>query len=117
MSDRVQVKQLQKTIEKALDAARDADEDASVDELKHARAVVHGHGPGGDMRKLIKSRNPKLLTLLLGANTRVVTMQVCLLMMQSVQCARRSMMLPVPYMARDMSGTCKHVCLAVVLSC
>ena len=77
----LQVKQLQKTIEKALEAARDADEEAIADdvisELKHARAVVHGHGPGGDMRKLIKSRNPKLLTLLLGANTRVVTMQVC----------------------------------------
>ena len=76
----MQVKQLQKTVEKALDAARDAEEDACGDEviseLKHARAVVHGHGPGGDMRKLIKSRNPKLLTLLLGANTRVVTMQV-----------------------------------------
>lgn len=80
MHAHVQVKQLQNTIEKALEAARDADEEAAADdvisELKHARAVVHGHGPGGDMRKLIKSRNPKLLTLLLGANTRVVTMQV-----------------------------------------
>ena len=35
-----------------------------------------GHGPGGDLRKLLKQRLPTLLRLLLGAKTNVVAVQV-----------------------------------------
>ena len=47
-----------------------------VDELRRAKGVVEGHGPGGDLRKLCKQKSPALLRLLVGARTNVVTIQV-----------------------------------------
>ncbi len=72
---------LQKAIAKATRAAQDGQvphEDAGriQDELWVAQMVLRGHGPGGDLRKLLKQRNPWLLQLLLGAKTNVITVRV-----------------------------------------
>ena len=72
---------LQKAIAKATRAAQDGQaphEDAGriQDELRVAQMVLRGHGPGGDLRKLLKQRNPWLLQLLLGAKTNVITVRV-----------------------------------------
>jgi len=45
-------------------------------EVQRAKAIVEGHGPGGDLRKLCKQRAPALLSLMVGARTNVVTLQV-----------------------------------------
>ena len=40
------------------------------------RRVLEGHGPGGDLRKLLKQPTPALLKLLLGQHCNVMTLQV-----------------------------------------
>lgn len=45
-----------------------------------------GHGPGGDLRKLLKQKLPALLGLLLGSCTNVVAVQVCSLRLGSSAC-------------------------------
>ena len=72
---------LQKAIDKATRAAQDGqaphkDAGRIQDELRVAQMVLRGHGPGGDLRKLLKQRNPWLLQLLLGAKTNVITVRV-----------------------------------------
>ena len=68
-----QVTELRKEIALALDESTD---DAIVEELRRAKGIVEGHGPGGDLRKLCKQKTPALLSLLVGARTNVVTLQV-----------------------------------------
>lgn len=53
-----------------------AADDSTLEELGRAKAVLEGHGPGGDMRKLLKQPTPALLTLLLGRHCNLVTLQV-----------------------------------------
>lgn len=53
-----------------------AADDNALEELGRAKAVLEGHGPGGDMRKLLKQPTPALLTLLLGQQCNLVTLQV-----------------------------------------
>ncbi len=43
--------------------------------LATAAAVLEGHGPGGDLRKLLPRRPPALLRALLGPSVNVVTLQ------------------------------------------
>ena len=64
---------LQTDILRALKAAED--EDAAA-EAARAKAVLEGHGPGGDLRKLLKQPTPALLRMLLGPKVNVVTLQV-----------------------------------------
>ena len=64
---------LQTDIRRALKAAED--EDAAA-EAGRAKAVLEGHGPGGDLRKLLKQPTPALLRMLLGPKVNVVTLQV-----------------------------------------
>lgn len=69
---RAQVTELRKEIMLALQETSD---DNTVEVLHKAKAIVEGHGPGGDLRKLCKQRTPALLSLLVGARTNVVTLQ------------------------------------------
>ena len=69
-----QVKLLRSDIARALKAAGD---NQTVEELLRAKAVLEGHGPGGDLRKLLKQPTPALLKLLLGNQCNLVTLQVC----------------------------------------
>ena len=64
---------LQTDIRRALKAAEN--EDAAA-EAARAKAVLEGHGPGGDLRKLLKQPTPALLRMLLGPKVNVVTLQV-----------------------------------------
>lgn len=57
-------------------AIKRAADDSTLEELGRAKAVLEGHGPGGDMRKLLKQPTPALLTLLLGQQCNLVTLQV-----------------------------------------
>lgn len=68
-----QVKLLKTSISKGLKTATD---EATLDELNRAKGVLEGHGPGGDLRKLLKQPTPALLKLLLGQHCNVVTLQV-----------------------------------------
>ena len=67
-----QVKLLRSDIARALKAAGD---NQTVEELLRAKAVLEGHGPGGDLRKLLKQPTPALLKLLLGNQCNLVTLQ------------------------------------------
>ena len=49
---------------------------SALADLKLAKAVLEGHGPGGDLRKLLKQPTPALLKLLLGQHCNVMTLQV-----------------------------------------
>lgn len=71
----MQISELRKEIGLALEESSD---DAIVDDLHRAKAIIEGHGPGGDLRKLCKRKTPALLSLLVGARTNVVTLQVSL---------------------------------------
>ena len=68
-----QVKLLKSSISRDLKLATD---EAAIEELTKAKAVLEGHGPGGDLRKLLKQPTPALLKLLLGQHCNVVTLQV-----------------------------------------
>ncbi len=67
------VKLVKSDLSRALKLAADDD---TLEELGRAKAVLEGHGPGGDMRKLLKQPTPALLTLLLGRHCNLVTLQV-----------------------------------------
>jgi hypothetical protein len=69
---RTQVRLLQKDIRRAL---KGAETDAVAAEAGRAKAVLEGHGPGGDLRKLLKQPMPALLRMLLGPKVNVVTLQ------------------------------------------
>ena len=56
-------------------ASKAADCEVSATEVGRARAVLEGHGPGGDLRKLLKQTTPALLRMLLGPKINVVTLQ------------------------------------------
>ena len=68
-----QVKLLRQDIQRAL---KQSDDSHALAELKLAKAVLEGHGPGGDLRKLLKQPTPALLKLLLGQHCNVMTLQV-----------------------------------------
>ena len=57
-------------------ALEEATNDSAIEDLQRAKAIIEGHGPGGDLRKLCKRKTPALLSLLVGARTNVVTLQV-----------------------------------------
>ena len=63
---------LQKDIRRAL---KGAETDAVAAEAARAKAVLEGHGPGGDLRKVLKQPMPALLRMLLGPKVNVVTLQ------------------------------------------
>ena len=44
-------------------------------QAKNARDILHGNGPGGDLRKLCQKRNPWLLRFLLGEKCMVLTLR------------------------------------------
>ncbi|KAK9906837.1 hypothetical protein WJX75_008890 [Coccomyxa subellipsoidea] len=67
-----EVKLVKSDISRAIKRAAD---DSTLEELGRAKAVLEGHGPGGDMRKLLKQPTPALLTLLLGQQCNLVTLQ------------------------------------------
>lgn len=69
----MQIGELNKEIGLALKTSPD---EAVTEELKRARAILQGHGPGGDLRKLCKQASPFLLSLMVGRRTNVVTLQV-----------------------------------------
>ncbi|KAK9818394.1 hypothetical protein WJX72_011969 [[Myrmecia] bisecta] len=69
-----EIKQLQKAVKKARDELSE-DDTHEAEELRLAKAILEGHGPGGDLRKLLKQRTPLLLRLLLGQHTNVITLQ------------------------------------------
>lgn len=59
-----------------LRAIKQTDDSSILAELKLAKAVLEGHGPGGDLLKLLKQPTPALLKLLLGQHCNVMTLQV-----------------------------------------
>ena len=59
-----------------LRAVKQTDDSSTLAELKLAKAVLEGHGPGGDLLKLLKQPTPALLKLLLGQHCNVMTLQV-----------------------------------------
>ena len=67
------MKLLRQDIQRAL---KQTDDSSALAELKLAKAVLEGHGPGGDLRKLLKQPTPALLKLLLGQHCNVMTLQV-----------------------------------------
>lgn len=83
----LQIKSLQQSIGAAEKAAKSlSNKDESKDALallKQAKDVVNGLGPGGDLRKFCKPRNPMLVRMLLGDKVNMVAIrrdvsQVCL---------------------------------------
>lgn len=70
-----EVKSLQRGLRDAQQAATQRQDTEALRELEQADKVVRGLGPGGDLRKLLKQRNPRVLEVLLGRNTNVVTLQ------------------------------------------
>ncbi len=74
----MQIKLLQQSIQNSKNEAEDAGEDSIqiLDELKTAKMILQGHGPGGDMRKLLKQKQPSLVAWLLGPRTNVISARV-----------------------------------------
>ena len=74
----LQIKLLQQSIQNARQDAERAGEDSShiLDELKASKMILQGHGPGGDLRKLLKQKQPSLLAWLLGPRTNVISARV-----------------------------------------
>lgn len=74
-----QIKSLQQNISATEKAAKALpDKDACKDALlllKQAKDVVNGLGPGGDLRKFCKPRNPMLVRLLLGDKVNMVAIR------------------------------------------
>jgi hypothetical protein len=70
-----EVKSLQTALKDAQTEAASRQDADAVEELERAQQVIKGLGPGGDLRKLLKQRNPRVLDVLLGRNINVVTMQ------------------------------------------
>lgn len=70
-----EIKLLQQSIQNARAEAENAGEDSNhiLDELKTAKMILQGHGPGGDLRKLQKQKQPSLLAWLLGPRTNVIS--------------------------------------------
>ena len=79
----MQIKLLQQAIQAAKSAATEADEDVAeeandaLEELQTSQMIVKGHGPGGDLRKLLKQKQPSLLAWLLGPRVNVISVRVC----------------------------------------
>ena len=73
-----QIKLLQQSIQQARSDAEQDQEDSSfiLDELKTSQMILRGHGPGGDLRKLLKQKQPSLLAWLLGPRTNVISVRV-----------------------------------------
>lgn len=77
-----QIKLLQHAIQAAKTAATEAGDDLeeeanhALDELKTSQMIVKGHGPGGDLRKLLKQKQPSLLAWLLGPRVNVISVRV-----------------------------------------
>lgn len=80
----LQIKLLQQAIQAAKEDASDAGEEAeqeasqALEELKTAQMIARGHGPGGDLRKLLKQKQPALLAWLLGPRVNVISIRVSL---------------------------------------
>ena len=74
----LQIKLLQQSIKQAKSEAEHAGEDSNLilDELKNPKMILQGHGPGGDLRKLLKQKQPSLLSWLLGPRTNVISVRV-----------------------------------------
>ena len=74
----LQIKALAASIKnvRAKAEAAGIEEQLAVDEVQQADMVLKGHGPGGDLRKLLKRPNPTLMQFLLGAATNVITVRV-----------------------------------------
>ena len=74
----MQIKLLKQSIQQARSDAEQAGEEARyiLDELETPRMILQGHGPGGDLRKLLKQQQPSLLAWLLGPRTNVISVRV-----------------------------------------
>lgn len=75
----VQIKSLQQSISASEKAAKGLSDKEVAKEslavLKQAKDVVNGLGPGGDLRKFCKPRNPLLVRLLLGDKVNMVAIR------------------------------------------
>ena len=74
----MQIKLLQQSIQQARSDAEQAGEESRyiLDELETPWRILQGHGPGGDLRKLLKQQQPSLLAWLLGPRTNVISGRV-----------------------------------------
>lgn len=74
----MQIKLLKQSIQQARSDAEQAGEESRyiLDELETSRMILQGHGPGGDLRKLLKQQQPSLLAWLLGPRTNVISVRV-----------------------------------------
>ncbi|KAL3137129.1 hypothetical protein ABBQ32_006701 [Trebouxia sp. C0010 RCD-2024] len=72
-----EVSLLQKSIQQAKSDAEGAGEESRyiLDELETPQMIFRGHGPGGDLRKLLKQKQPSLLAWLLGPRTNVISVR------------------------------------------
>lgn len=74
-----QIKSLQSSIDTLRRSARNsgdadaAERGAVLSMLQEASNTLQGFGPGGDLRRFCRPRNPALVRLLLGDKTNVVT--------------------------------------------
>lgn len=92
----MQIKLLKQSIQQARADAEHAGEESRyiLDELETPRMILQGHGPGGDLRKLLKQQQPSLLAWLLGPRTNVISVRVrhthaC--SMQALPCSLKSL--------------------------
>lgn len=74
----MQIKLLKQSIQQARSDAEQAGEESRyiLDELETPQMILQGHGPGGDLRKLLKQQQPSLLAWLLGPRTNVISGRV-----------------------------------------
>lgn len=74
----LQISLLQRSIQQAKADAEHAGEESRyiLDELETPKMILRGHGPGGDLRKLLKQQQPSLLAWLLGPRTNVISVRV-----------------------------------------
>ena len=74
----MQIKLLQQSIRQARSDAEQAGDESRyiLDELETPQMILQGHGPGGDLRKLLKQQQPSLLAWLLGPRTNVISVRV-----------------------------------------
>ncbi|GMH43752.1 hypothetical protein BSKO_11686 [Bryopsis sp. KO-2023] len=73
------VKSLIHTIHKATEEVKQVKDEQERSRLmtyiRDAKGVLHGNGPGGDMRKLCHKKNPLLIQYMLGPRANVVTLR------------------------------------------
>ncbi|KAG1676071.1 hypothetical protein FOA52_014936 [Chlamydomonas sp. UWO 241] len=68
----VEVNSLEQALKKAEAVAKAAKDEATLEQIREARGVIRGMGPGGDLRKYMKPKVPFMLRMVLGTKVNVI---------------------------------------------